>query len=512
MKPLNNDNPGCNPTSANCVIWPGPDIPCIKLCKGDNVSEVVYKLATELCDVLTQIDVSTYDLSCLNLTECAPKDFHALIQLLINKICALNDCCASDTTGTGRTPNCPDDCIVEICPQFYYTDAFGNTVTTMALKDYVIKIGNTVCSLIQQIATINSILVNHETRITYIEQNCCNEPDAPLPSIVPTCIGTPPNALGLVDFVQTLEAAFCELRTATGTATELYLGISKECVGLDTENQLSGPGTMAAIPGWVPFSQYGTVADAINNMWLTICDMRSAIKFIQQNCCPGTCEDFVVNLAATFSNPQIKLYFTGTLPVGFDNCNPSGSLVTITDGNGNSVSFNVNLFTIINDPTGYTFDITSTPLNPVSNFTITSTICVTNPEDGSQCSTTVSYVIQNQALCPSVALIPSLTSISYNLTISAPATYVVELLNTCSSSTPLQIATFTVAVLTPITGTFTGLVSNTPYVIRVRVQNYSGGVLINETVCPCTATSTLPPPCDPPVISVIDPPEVVVVP
>jgi hypothetical protein len=113
MKPLNNDNPGCNPISSNCVIWQGPDIPCIKLCKGDTVSDTVYKLATELCNIIDQLDVTTYDLSCLNIVDCDPKDFHALIQLLIDRICALNECCAGTGTTT-RTGACPDDCIVEI--------------------------------------------------------------------------------------------------------------------------------------------------------------------------------------------------------------------------------------------------------------------------------------------------------------------------------------------------------------------------------------------------------------
>ena len=47
MKPLNLDNKPCSPISSNCVIWQGPDIPCIKLCTGDTVSDVVAKLATD---------------------------------------------------------------------------------------------------------------------------------------------------------------------------------------------------------------------------------------------------------------------------------------------------------------------------------------------------------------------------------------------------------------------------------------------------------------------------------
>ena len=40
MKPLNLDNKPCSPISSNCVVWQGPDIPCIQLCTGDTVSDV----------------------------------------------------------------------------------------------------------------------------------------------------------------------------------------------------------------------------------------------------------------------------------------------------------------------------------------------------------------------------------------------------------------------------------------------------------------------------------------
>ena len=53
MLPINNkDSMPCTPISSNCVIWQGPDIECINLCNGDTVSQVVYKLATELCTLI----------------------------------------------------------------------------------------------------------------------------------------------------------------------------------------------------------------------------------------------------------------------------------------------------------------------------------------------------------------------------------------------------------------------------------------------------------------------------
>ena len=85
MKPLNYDNSPCSPISSNCVIWQGPDIPCIKLCAGDTISDVVFKLATELCTVLDTLNVTNYDLSCFNLVACGPNDFQALIQFLIER-------------------------------------------------------------------------------------------------------------------------------------------------------------------------------------------------------------------------------------------------------------------------------------------------------------------------------------------------------------------------------------------------------------------------------------------
>jgi len=80
---------GCIKTSSNCVIWEGPDIPCLKLCNGDNITEVLYKLATKFCETLVLLDPSQYDISCFNDVSCPPTDFSELFQLVIDQICGI---------------------------------------------------------------------------------------------------------------------------------------------------------------------------------------------------------------------------------------------------------------------------------------------------------------------------------------------------------------------------------------------------------------------------------------
>jgi hypothetical protein len=91
MKPTNISNSeACDPISSNCVIWKGPDLDCINLCKGDTISTVVAKMATELCSLIEQFKIENYDLAALNLDK-DPKNINELIQALINSINANPD-------------------------------------------------------------------------------------------------------------------------------------------------------------------------------------------------------------------------------------------------------------------------------------------------------------------------------------------------------------------------------------------------------------------------------------
>lgn len=87
--PLNINKQSCSPVSSNCVLWQGPDIPCLDLCKGDTVTDVVYQLGIEFCNIYEMLDPETYNTSCLDLENCTVKNFKELMQALIDKVCSL---------------------------------------------------------------------------------------------------------------------------------------------------------------------------------------------------------------------------------------------------------------------------------------------------------------------------------------------------------------------------------------------------------------------------------------
>ena len=86
-KPLNLNKQSCSPLSSNCIIWQGPDIACLNLCKGDSITEVVHDLAVKFCSLLEQLEVDSFDLNCLVSSGCPPDTFHDIIQLLIDVAC-----------------------------------------------------------------------------------------------------------------------------------------------------------------------------------------------------------------------------------------------------------------------------------------------------------------------------------------------------------------------------------------------------------------------------------------
>lgn len=274
MKPLNLDNSPCSPISSNCVIWQGPDIPCIKLCAGDTVSDVVFKLATELCAIMETLDVTNYDLSCFNLVACGPNDFQALIQFLIEQICSLQtevttvlDPATSPIVN--QTKSSSADTLVTVAPCFVI-----GTTTVMTVSEYAQAIGTRVCSIVDQITIINAQIINLEVRVTNIENTPVPTPVTP--SFTLSCqIGSLPS--GSTNFINTILQQFinnvwCSYTTATGSTSDILSAVGAICI-TDTDLQLTTGAAFSINPFWIQNSSYSTLSDAVNNLWVALCDV-----------------------------------------------------------------------------------------------------------------------------------------------------------------------------------------------------------------------------------------------
>jgi hypothetical protein len=278
MKPLNLDNRPCSPISSNCVIWQGPDIPCIKLCTGDTVSDVVAKLATELCTVLDILNVTNYDLSCFNLVACPPNDFQALVQFLIEQICALNNQTTTSTTNTTRSED-----LITVADCFVV-----GGVTVMTVSQYAQAIGTKVCSLVSQIAALNLQLTNLDIRVTALE--AAPVPTFTLPNIpVQECdLSATITAPGSYAMDAVLEAlindttfGFCALRGTTGMPSEILAAVQSQCIDDSDISLVFGtPFSLAYAGTWIPVVTVDTVADAITNIWISLCDVYQYVSSI----------------------------------------------------------------------------------------------------------------------------------------------------------------------------------------------------------------------------------------
>lgn len=418
MKPYqsSSDKENCSPISSNCVIWQGPSISCINLCKGDSVSDIVYKLAVELCDIQGNTDLTDLQLDCL-LQLCtnttAPQlTTAAVLQLIINKICctydelntAINNLVASGGTSstsgnTAGRPGGSSETILDLPACLQYYDPFTEQlVTTLPLTPYVINLANAFCALKATVEEHTSQLSNLDGRVTNLEEApCCYI----APTITPEC--TYGSIVGGIttqmdNVVSSLDFEYCALRNTLGTNTQLLSAAGSQCANLGALNALSQSGTMSSISGWN--NTINSVAQSMQNLWLTVCDMRGVINDLKTCCGGNRCSSFLLGFTvSSASTDYITLQFNDPMltyipeGAGYIDC-PILSSVRIEDPNGNvynsSTSNNFSLIYASTASGGIEFEITGATLDGTLPWTITVTGCIMN--DAGTCSKTVTIV------------------------------------------------------------------------------------------------------------------------
>jgi hypothetical protein len=234
------------------------------------------------------LDISNYDLTCFNLVGCGPNDFQALIQFLIDQICAIQTevTTVSDPATSpivNQTKSTSADTLVEVAPCFIV-----DRVTVMTVAEYAIAIGKKVCTLVSEIDILTNSVTNLDIRVTALE--AAPAPTFTLPSISTGCLasymsGATSATIDLIlnTLLNNTTIGYCALVSATDLPADLLAAVATQCI-TGSDSSLANPGdTFTAAYG--PYTGFGTwqntpvtVADAINNLWITICDIYNYSK------------------------------------------------------------------------------------------------------------------------------------------------------------------------------------------------------------------------------------------
>lgn len=358
MTPTNSSyNKGtCVETSSNCVVWEGPDLPCIQLCKGDSISDATFKLATAFCDFKATLDLSDFDLKCLfEACQACPepdKSFKNVIGLIRDKICDLEEAIANlNPTNVVETE--PFDVNMKCLA---VTDGSGNILNDDTQNEQVQAIIDQVCVSKTDIGLIKNELEDHEIRITALENDTSND----IPNVSSDCIfiGTKP----VDQAYELLDADYCEVKTSIGTPDEINSAIGQQC-------------TLPALVGNPAFISNPTnLAESFNNLWLAYCNVLSRVTNIELNCCAPTCDSVKIGFSTVFNEDNtVTLTFnsgTGTsIPNGWTDC---GSILKISDPSGNTISV---LLTIVNNYTSPDIDLTGFTPGVTLTFSLDLKMC-----------------------------------------------------------------------------------------------------------------------------------------
>ena len=455
----NNKSTPCSVVSSNCVSWQGPNIPCIGLCKGDTVTDVVAKLGELVCEINTTAATVDVNVACLG--GATYYTYNDLIQFITNKLCELYT--IVDDIVIPSPVNLI--CDVAVCLQ---SEAGG---TTLDVVSYAELIGQQYCILRSDVDTLSDVVSSNSSSIVTINNtlNNLSTTYGPINSSF-VCLGTGVDTI--VNILATVEQELCDLEAVTGTPAQLAAEIVPFC-NLTNEPALSLPGTMAsAYPDWKV--TVNTLADTVNNLWIALCDMRGLVTQLQ-DCCNKTCADINLGFYGTLDGTTLSIFANSgsVLPSQFIQCTSPSSNIIINDASGHTASFVFNNIPgILDGASSRDFDLSSTDLNLSEDFNISVQYCFYNSVSDTTCQNVITFPLVNTVACPTLTLTSSYAFSIGEIQYSFPNIYSTSVttkyrVNIYNAALAL-VSSFTTNVATlmgnPITGAASGLALGTYYV------------------------------------------------
>lgn len=487
---------GCDNISSNCVIWQGPDIACIDLCNGDTVSEVVAKLATEVCDLITNgvssnPSLTGLNLDCLNIKGVTPTTLVPVLQAMVVQICANRSPSSSSETEKAQVQaNLP---IMTLPACFLpYNDANGNPVTQLRLDEFATLTAQKVCTNLSSINVIQSTLSNYSTRLAVLEgcvliNGACSNAVVETKIIPAPCVIAGGQLTDVSVVLQALQIKYCSLEAAVGLPSAINNTISQSVITASYTTLANKAVSYGSIAGWN--TSPATFAQSMQNAWIVIDDMYTAVTNIQTNCCPTGCDRVVFGYVTSNILTQGEItslnfnFESSTIPATFNDCAGS-TVIRITDALNNVITQTVSVSSLQNDASGVLVSLPT--LNTNQNLTVSVAFCATDGTD--TCSDTILSTVTGVVPCPTEIIMSAITSTSATVSfvnlIGLTAVYTIDILD----SSNVLVATFVQnSPGASVSHNFTGLIPGTNYTARVTVAK--GGTIV---VCPNTqAFSTI---------------------
>lgn len=322
MTPKNYYTKGCaSATTTDCITWQGPDIECLGIVHGMDMTEVTYAVSCAICQLIDNQDVTNIDLSCLinnaSVNE-EDKNVRLILELLLENQCSLKeliDNIDGSSSSVSLTLNLK-------CLKKY--DEFENEIP-QDLNQTLQSIVNQVCTNKDNISDLYNITTDLQNQI----DNLPDPPDPYTEPIITTCVTT---ARPLSDTVIDVTTDYCNYKAAFGTPAQAQSALTKQCSNLNAE--------LGSELGWNATPQ--NLAQTVSNMWITICNLRNRIIAMEQTCCAPSCDKIKIAFSADidYDNGEVTLNFTSgagtTIPSAFEDC---GTVLTIIDKNNFSKTF-----------------------------------------------------------------------------------------------------------------------------------------------------------------------------
>jgi hypothetical protein len=209
----------------------------------------------------------------------------------------------------------------------------------MTVTEYATAMGTAICGIIDQINRINTdIIAILDIRVTTLES--APIPTFTLPSFILGCnINTLPLAsTQAIDVVleEFINNVWCSFYAATGSTTDLLGAVASQCIAANDFTKFNPANDyITEYPTWIVTPV--TVADSLNNIWLTLCDFYNASNVTITGADTSTIETIVVGGPTyTISSRIIDTgwvdlegfaYYTGTMLTEKPQCRRIGNTI-----------------------------------------------------------------------------------------------------------------------------------------------------------------------------------------